>query len=102
MSEKKTPDGTPSYAPAPQGGYANPMAKAQQDWMGHKTDPAYSMTAKTIQHYYDNAMAGPRAMERIAHGQLDPMSPEGIHAGMAAAWSLSMQSPFVPRRSGGG
>lgn len=91
-------DETPRYAPE---GYQNPMAAAQRDWLARKQDSSYGMTEKTVRHYIDQAMSGPNAMGQIAHGELDPMSPEGIHAGMSAAWSLPMQSPFVPKGSAG-
>lgn len=86
---------TPRYAP---GGYSSPMAAAQHDWLARKQDPAYSQTAKIAKHYLvDLPMAGPNAMGQVAHGELDPLSREGIARGMASAWSLPMQSPFVPR-----
>jgi hypothetical protein len=94
-------DTTPRYVPEDPNERA---AMRTRQAVQHHGGPTTGMGAELpflIQHYYDNAMAGPRAMERIAHGELDPMSPEGIRTGMSAAWSLPMQSPFVPRGSVG-
>lgn len=42
-------------------------------------------------------MAGPQAMGDVAHGRLDPMSPEGIMAAHGAAMTVLGQSPFAMR-----
>lgn len=44
------------------------------------------------------AMAGPKAMQQVASGELDPMSPEGIAAARSIAMqTMGVQAPFPMR-----
>ena len=94
-------DTAPRYTPDDPNERAAMRTRAAVQHHGGPTTGIGGEIPFLIQHYYDRAMSGPRAMERVAHGELDPLSREGIGAGMGAAWSLPMQSPFVPRGSVG-
>lgn len=77
------------------GGYQNPMAKAQQEWLAKKKDVNYSQTAKTLAHFRDQLMAGPRAMGRAFSGEMDPTSQEGVGEALGiAAQTVGLKSAF--------